>query len=238
MDTAENPTAMATDTNNAAHRPFVLLTFASSLDGSIAARAGAPFALSGHAALEMTHALRAQHDTILVGIGTVLADNPQLNVRFAQGPHPRPIILDAQLRCPPDARCIDAARGTLIVTTEHASNDAQRVLESAGATVLRVASERQNSAHIDLHALMRTLANLNIRTLMVEGGAQVITAFLQAGLVDRVTLTLAPTFVGGVHSISTLLSQENNFPRLKNVRLTQLENDIIVQGAVEWSMQP
>lgn len=226
---------MAADIPETTTRPFVLLTYASSLDGSIAARAGAPFALSGRAALEMTHALRAAHDAILVGIGTVLIDNPQLNVRYASGPHPRPVILDAQLRCPPAARCVDATRGTLIVAARDASPDAQRVLENAGARVLRVASDAQNSKHLDLRATLHALAAQNIRTLMVEGGAQVITGFLQAQLVDRVILTLAPAFVGGVRGVNALLETQNRFPRLKNLNVTQLENDIIVQGDMDWN---
>jgi 3,4-dihydroxy 2-butanone 4-phosphate synthase/GTP cyclohydrolase II len=216
-------------------RPSVLLTYASSLDGSIAARAGAPFAFSGHAALEMTHALRAAHDAILIGIGTVLIDNPQLNVRYAAGPNPRPVILDARLRCPPNARCVDAQRGTILVTTRDAPADAQRALENAGATVLRVASIPENPAHIDLRALLQMLAAQNIRTVMVEGGAQIITAFLQAQLVDRVILTFAPMFVGGVRGVTALTTSENHFPRLKNLNVTQLENDIIVQGDMDWN---
>jgi GTP cyclohydrolase II len=226
--------ATATDIAETRMRPSVLLTYASSLDGSIAARAGAPFALSGRAALEMTHRLRAAHDAILVGIGTVLSDNPQLNVRFAQGPNPRPIILDARLRCPPEARCLDAKRGTLIAAAPHASETAQRALENAGATVLRVPHLPDDESQIDLRALLRELAARNIRTLMVEGGARVITSFLQARLVDRVVLTLAPTFIGGVRGVNTLLATQN-FPRLKQVTVTQLENDIIVQGEMDWT---
>jgi riboflavin-specific deaminase-like protein len=226
--------ATATDSAETQRRPSVLLTYASSLDGSIAARADAPLALSGTAALQMTHALRAAHDAILIGIGTVLIDNPQLNVRFAQGPNPRPIILDAQLRCPPDARCMDAKRGTIVVATHNAPTDKQRILENAGATILRVASAADDASRIDLHALLRELAARNIRTLMVEGGAHVITAFLHAQLVDRVILTLAPTFIGGVHGVNALLATPQ-FPRLKNVIVTQLENDIVVQGELDWT---
>ncbi len=223
------------DITEAAARPSVLLTYACSLDGSIAARAGAPFALSGRAALEMTHALRASHDAILVGIGTVLIDNPQLDVRFATGPNPRPIVLDTRLRCPPNARCVGAQRDTVIVTAHHASSDAQLALEHAGATVLRVDSVQENPAHLDLRAVLRALATRNIRTLMVEGGAQIITAFLQTQLVDRVILTITPTFVGGVRGVNALLSTQNLFPRLKNLNVAQLENDIIVQGDMDWN---
>lgn len=217
---------------NANARPSVLLTYACSLDGSIAARAGAPLALSGHAALRLTHQLRATHDALLVGIGTVLIDNPKLDVRYVVGPNPRPIILDAHLRCPPHARCMDVKRGTLIVTTPHAPKEKQQLLEQAGAVVLRVASAPGNASHVDLRALLQALGARHIRSLMVEGGAQVITAFLQAQLVDRVVITFAPTFIGGVKSVNMLLE---NFPRLKNVAVTQLDGDVIVQGEMDWN---
>ena len=219
-------------------RPSVLLTYASSLDGSIAVRAGAPFALSGPAAQQMTHALRAQHDAILVGIGTVLSDNPQLNVRLVTGKNPRPVILDAQLRCPPNARCVDAERGTIIATTPHAPHEAQRVLENAGAVVLRVASSAEDDSRLDLRALLDALAAQRIHTLMVEGGARVITAFLQARLVNHVVLTITPTFIGGVRGVNALVAADNVFPRLKNVSITRLENDLIVRGDMDWNAHP
>lgn len=225
---------MAAGILDAAARPTVLLTYAGSLDGSIAARRGAPFALSGRAAREMTHALRAAHDAILVGIGTVLTDNPQLNVRLATGPDPRPVVLDAQLRCPPRARCVDAERGTIIVTSPHAPEDRQLVLENAGALVLRVPSVPDDPVRLDLRAVLGILTAHGIRSLMVEGGAQIITAFLQGRLVDRVVLTISPTFIGGVRSVNALLAADNDFPRLRNLNVTQLGNDIIVQGDMDW----
>lgn len=225
---------MAAGITDAAARPFVLLTYAGSLDGSIAARQGAPFTLSGRAAREMTHELRAAHDAILVGIGTVLTDNPQLNVRLATGPDPRPVVLDAQLRCPPGARCVDAQRGTIIVTTPHAPEDSQRVLENAGALVLRAPCMPGDPMRLDLRAVLGILTAQGIRSLMVEGGAQIITAFLQGHLVDRVILTISPTFIGGVRGVNALLAADDDFPRLRNLNVTQLGNDIIVQGDMDW----
>ena len=85
-------------------RPLVSLSYAQSLDGSLAARRGSPLLLSGKASMQLTHRLRASHDAILVGIGTILADDPQLTVRLVQGPQPQPVILDSHLRLPPNAR--------------------------------------------------------------------------------------------------------------------------------------
>ena len=88
-------------------RPFTTLSYAQSLDGSLALHAGEPYLISGRGSLKLTHMLRAEHDAILVGIGTILADNPQLNVRLTAGADPQTIILDSQLRTPPESKVFE-----------------------------------------------------------------------------------------------------------------------------------
>jgi 3,4-dihydroxy 2-butanone 4-phosphate synthase/GTP cyclohydrolase II len=212
-------------------RPFVTLAFAQSLDGSIAARPGVPLALSGAESQRLTHQLRAQNDAILVGIGTVLADDPQLNVRLAPGSNPRPIILDSALRCPPNARCIDATRGTIIIARASAPIANQRALENAGAQILRVPA---SDAGIDLHAMLDQLTRAQIKTVMVEGGARVITNFLRARLVDRIVTTIVPVLIGGVRGVTALLADADRFPRLRRAAMQQLGDDWIVSGEIEW----
>jgi len=207
-------------------RPRVTLSFAQSLDGSIAAAPGKPLRLSGADSMRLTHELRAAHDAILVGIGTVLTDDPQLNVRLAPGKSPRPIILDSTLRCPPRARCVDARRGAIIATTASASPERERALVAHGARVWRFAGERVN-----LGDLLARLRDENLASVMVEGGARVIAGFLRARLVDRVVITLAPMFVGGVRALPELLGA---FPRLRDAQVRQLGMDWIIEGAIEW----
>src|SRR5215831_2035198 len=114
-------------------RPFVTLTYAQSLDGCIAARRGQALHLSGRQSLTLTHRLRAAHDAILVGIGTVLADNPLLNVRLVEGKDPQPVIVDSQLRFPLEANLLrHHSLAPLIATSEQAERDRQRHLEAAG----------------------------------------------------------------------------------------------------------
>ena len=216
-------------------RPFVTLTYAQSLDGSIAAKPGTPLALSSPESLAFTHELRASHDAILVGIGTILADNPQLNVRYAQGPNPRPVILDSMLRCPTNARFLDAVRRPIIVATKHAPMDRQHELESVGAFVWRLPSTQDVQACIDLHTLLGQLDVEGIKTLMVEGGAHIITSFLQAQLVDRFVVTIAPMIVGGVRSVAELVSNEvTRLPRLQNATMRPLGCDWVVSGELNW----
>jgi len=211
---------------------FVTLTYAQSLDGSIAARPGVPLALSSPASRQFTHQLRASHDAILVGIGTVLADDPQLNVRYVRGPDPRPIILDSRLRCPTTARCIDAVRRTLIVATDSAPMANQYALEAAGAHVVRLPASQDG---INLNALLDYLAKEGVRTLMVEGGARVITSFLRARLVHRLIITIVPTLVGGVRGINELVSQSGIFPRLHHASIRPIGEDWVVAGEIDWN---
>jgi 3,4-dihydroxy 2-butanone 4-phosphate synthase/GTP cyclohydrolase II len=134
-------------------RPRVTLTYAKSLDGSIAARSGRPLPLSGTESMLYTHQLRAAHDAILVGIGTVLNDDPRLNVRLASGASPRPIVLDSELRCPIDARCLEVSRRPIVITTDRAAADRRRTLESQGVTVFSIPRSTNDESHLDLAVL-------------------------------------------------------------------------------------
>jgi riboflavin-specific deaminase-like protein len=221
----------------AAHRrrtgyPVVTLSYAQSLDGSIADRPGRPLALSGPEAMAMTHGLRGSHEAILVGIGTVLADNPRLNVRLAAGADPQPVVVDSRLRFPPYANLLKNRRPPWIATNAGADAERQQVLEAAGARVLRLPG---NNGWIDLAGLLENLGSMGINSLMVEGGAQIITSFLASRLVDQVVLTIAPLLVGGLRVVNHLghLSRRR-FPRLKNLSYQQLGDDLALRGEPDW----
>lgn len=213
-------------------RPAVTLSYAQSLDGSITAKRGQPTAISGDASMKLTHQLRASHDAILVGIGTVLADNPRLNVRLAEGSDPQPIILDTELRFPLDARLLQNKRCPWIATSAHASQAKQSALEATGAKVLRFPVNEQG--HVDLTTVLAKLADAHIHSVMVEGGAQIITAFLNSQLVDRVVLTIAPKFIGGYHAVGAMSGNGRLHPHLINTHTTQMGDDLIVFGDAVW----
>lgn len=216
-------------------RPRVTLTYAQSLDGSIAARAGLPLALSGTESLQYTHQLRAAHDAILVGIGTVLSDDPRLDVRLAEGPSPRPILLDSSLRCPLTARCLESSRRPIVAASDRAAESRRRDLEGQGVTVITIPAGSDNHSRLDLVALLDRLAAENIRSVMVEGGARVITSFLRARLVNRLIITIAPLLVGGAHGVVDLLAGEaDDFPRLRQAVWQPLGDDWVVAGIPDW----
>lgn len=209
-------------------RPFVTLSYAQTLDGSIALEAGQRLEISNPLTYAFTHQLRANHEAILVGIGTVLADNPQLNVRLVTGANPQPIILDSQLRCPLDAKLLQNETLPWVITSEQADETRQAELEALGARVFRTSANQ--ARRIDLNELLRFLAKHGIQRLMVEGGQQIITSFIQAGLIDQVVLTIAPMFVGGLPAIGKLAE----IPRLENLHHQSLADDIIIRGDVSW----
>ena len=218
-----------------APRPFVTLSYAQSLDGCLSAHQGTPFPISGPASLTMTHALRATHSAILVGIETVLADDPALTVRLVPGDSPRPVILDSQLRTPPDARLLRGRGGVWIATTPQGAQASHRQrLEQAGARILTLPADEDE--RVDLAALLTCLGAEGIRSLMVEGGARVLTSFLENGLADYAVITIAPVFLGGYQLIQSARA-EDEFravrPRLQNVQQVQLTTDTVLWGEFE-----
>lgn len=220
---------------DANRRPFVTLTYAQSLDGSIASADSLPLHLSGPKSSEMTHLLRSSNDAILVGIETVIADDPRLTVRLADGQDPQPIVLDSRLRCPLNATLLESYRTMpWLATREDAPLDRQVELEAAGARILRLPA-RESDGLVDLRALMATLYEDGVRSLMVEGGARVITELLEARFVDHVVITIAPTLVGGLHAVSSKNSGISAaFPRLQALGYKREGDDLVVWGRPAW----
>lgn len=213
-------------------RPLVTLSYAQSLDGSIADRPGRPLSLSGSQSMMLTHGLRASHDAILVGIGTVLADNPRLNVRLVAGNSPQPVIVDSRLRFPSYANLLRHRRPPWIVANEGADPERREALEAGGARVFCLPAA---NGWVDLEALLRKLGEMEVNSLMVEGGAQIITSFLASRLVDQVILTIAPLLVGGLRVVDRLRNPNpRSFPRLRRLTYQRLGEDLVLMGEPDW----
>jgi 3,4-dihydroxy 2-butanone 4-phosphate synthase/GTP cyclohydrolase II len=214
--------------------PFVTLAWAQSVDGSIALEAGRGLLLSSAESLVLTHAVRASHDAILVGIETVLADDPQLSVRHWPGRSPAPVVLDSQLRTPPGARVlggVGVGRVVRIACTSVADEARVPALAERGAEVLRLPAWA--NGWVDLVALMDALGAAGVRRLMVEGGARVLTSFLRAGLGDYAAVTVAPRFLGGLAAVGGLGGVRP--PRFAHVATHRLADDLVLAGPLEWS---
>jgi GTP cyclohydrolase II len=217
-------------------RPYVTLTYAQSLDGAIASRPGHPLALSCRESQAMTHTLRANHDAILVGIGTVLADDPSLTVRLVSGKNPQPVILDSRLRFPLFSKLLrQKALFPWIITNNKSESERQAALENLGAKVFRLPSG--DNGGIEIQTVLRVLGEMGINSLMVEGGAQIITSFLGVRAVDQIIVTIAPVLVGGVRVLDFHHQPRPKvFPRLINVDYERIGEDLIVRGDPDWTV--
>ncbi|MFA5309197.1 MAG: bifunctional diaminohydroxyphosphoribosylaminopyrimidine deaminase/5-amino-6-(5-phosphoribosylamino)uracil reductase RibD [Dehalococcoidales bacterium] len=185
--------------------PWVTLKWAQTLDGKIAAPRGTSSRFTSPPSLKLAHRLRAEHDAILVGVETVVKDNPELTTRLVKGRNPLRIILDSTLRIPPDAKVLtgqDTAR-TMVVATPSAPEEKVAALQSMGVPVLVTPPDA--AGRVDLKNLLKALGERDVSSLLVEGGAKVITSFLRAGLGDKVVVIIAPRLLGrGTPAIADL----------------------------------
>lgn len=212
-----------------AKRPFVTLSYAQSWDGSITTRAGETLGLSGAESLRLTHQLRSLHDGILVGIGTVLTDDPQLTVREWTGANPQPIVLDSRLRMPASARLCQRPDKTCWVLTHRKQSGGF----DGKAEIMPLAADSEG--RVDLPEALSLLWEKGIKTLMVEGGSQVITAFLKAQLADALVLTIAPTLVGGYKGVGNLeLGCKSQLPQIRPLYSQMLGDDLIMWGNLHY----
>lgn len=222
-------------------RPLVTVKAAMTLDGKIAAAGGESRWITGEAARRDAHRLRARADAILVGIGTVLADDPRLTVRLGrrQGParagaRPLRVVLDSRLRFPLRAKMLwEPSGGQVIVITTSRAHDARiKKIEHQGARVIQVAADRRG---VSLPAALRTLADLGVNHVVVEGGAEVNAALLQGRLVDRLVLYMAPKLLGGRDALSVI---GGSAPRLADaislddVTITKIGPDLRVEARI------
>ena len=180
-------------------RPFVSLKYAMTLDGKLATAAGDGQQVTGREAHVEAHYLRKIHDAILVGIGTVLADDPELTTRLVQGKNPVRIVLDSQARIPLTAQVLQGGTTTIIVVGPEAPAAKLELL--AKLPEVEVLTLPAPAGKLDLGKLLDILGERKLTSLLVEGGSQVHGSFVDAGLVDRIYAFIAPKVVGGAAAL-------------------------------------
>jgi GTP cyclohydrolase II len=212
-------------------RPYVVVKLAQSLDGRVATASGDSRWISGIEERRVSHALRAAVDAVAVGIGTVLADDPQLTVRLVPGASPVRVVLDARLRIPTTARVLDERAATYVYTTGSAPGGRRMALRSVGAGVRTVPASIDG---LDLAAVLADLRGLGIRTLLVEGGARLVTSLLAAGLVDRAIVSVAPMILGaGKDAVGELgIERVDQGLRLAHHVVHVAGDDLLIAGDV------
>ncbi len=213
--------------------PWVTIKYAQTLDGRIATRSGESQWISGTESLVYAHELRAAHDAILVGVGTVLRDNPRLTVRLVQGRSPLRVVADSLLRTPLDAAVLAVPEYTLFGATPSADPARRALLEARGARVLVLPAEE--NGRVDLQALLAALAAQGVRSVLVEGGAEMITSLLRRRLAHRLVVCLAPKVLGvGVEAIGDLgIARLNEALTFSRSRFWTCGDDALFEGDVD-----
>ena len=216
------------------HRPHVMLKLAVSRDDKIAGAERKQVTITGEAAKARMHLLRAQSAAILVGIGTVLADDPLLTCRLPgmEARSPVRVVLDRALRMQGNSRLVRSARATplWVMTSDLAEAPAATMLGAAGAEVIRLETTAMPRSGLDLQAVLHALAGKGITRLLVEGGARIASAFVSAGLVDEFWLLRGPDNIGGdgVAALEGLpLTSLTQSPGLRIRASEKLDQDIL-----------
>ena len=214
-------------------RPFVTVKIAQSLDGRIAAATGKSRWISGPAARRWAQRLRSEQDAVLVGVKTVLADNPRLTVRAGKNRRdPVRVVLDSRLRTPPNARLFREKTPLWILTTAKASRRKELRLREAGADVIRLPAR---NGRVDFPAALKTLAKRGISRLMIEGGGEVVASALQARAVDRLVWIIAPKIFGAGDCVPAVggpgIRSLGRAVRLSGLRARRLGEDWLMTGS-------
>jgi len=217
----------------ARRRPFVLAKWAASLDGRIATAAGESRWITGEAARRRALLWREEYDAVLVGAGTVAADDPRLTRRLGRAggrPHWR-IVLDGRLRASEEARVFQGSGERLVATARRSDSAKARRLERRGVRVWSLPARGRGT--VDLVRLLDALYREGVASVMVEGGAETLGAFFEAGLVDRVAAFVAPRLLGGRAAPGAVGGSGfalRGAPELRDARVESLGEDLLVTG--------
>ncbi len=217
-------------------RPYVIMKTAMTLDGKIAAFTGDSRWVTNEESRKLVHELRSEMAAVIVGIGTVLADNPMLNVRLEGNPHqPIRIVVDSNLRIPVDSQLVKTAKEyrTIVATTVSDNCRDARPCVSTGIELIQCKS---NNGHVDINDLMTKLGSMGIDSILLGGGATLNAAFLEAGCVDEVWAFIAPKIIGGESAKTPVsgkgIEKMNDAILLQNIDIQNINGDILIKGKI------
>lgn len=205
----------------------VVINAAVSADGKLSSRRREQIEISGPADFDRVDHLRAEHDAIVVGIGTVLADDPHLTLDDPEGSNPARVVADSNARTPPDAKILDGDARTYILVGDDAPADRVTTLQNHGARVVTAGA----NDHVDLVAAMVALENEGIYNLMVEGGGELIFSLFEAELVDELSVYVGPKIIGG-RDAPTLADGDGfveDFPELSLDGVDQIDDGVLLR---------
>lgn len=217
--------------------PFCLLKTAMTLDGKIASWSGNSKWITSEVSRNFVHQLRNRYSAIMVGIGTVIEDNPSLTTRLGdiQGRDPVRIIVDTKARIPLEAKVLNLTSNarTIVATTELASNEKIRKLEDMGVEVIITPLKNHQ---VDLKFLMKKLGEEKIDSVLIEGGSELNYSALEGGIVDKVNVFIAPKIIGGREAKTPVggigLEFMKDAIKLKELKIHRFEEDIMIEGYI------
>ena len=212
--------------------PFVTIKYAQTLDGRIATTKGQSQWISSEASLKYVHKLRAEHDAILLGIGTVINDDPELTVRLVRGRNPLRIIVDSKLKINNQAKVLQniSKAKTIIATVKNSVDHKYKNIAATGAQIITVDADKEGK--VDLKKLLKKLAARGITSVLIEGGSQIITSILRDNLADRLVTVIAPKILGkGIEAVGDLNIRELNSAKFLSIRkIRRYGEDIIIDS--------
>jgi riboflavin-specific deaminase-like protein len=214
-------------------RPYVVLKYAQTLDGRIATSTGDSKWISSSQERHVSHGLRAHCDAILVGAGTVMRDDPQLTVRLVPGSSPTRVVVDSTLRLPEHSRVLDNEAPTIVITTDRSDESRRASLRERGVSVRVVPSDERG---VHLPYALNVLREAGIISLLVEGGARVITSFLGHKVVDRMIVSIASKILGrGTEAVGDLgITRIGNGVVLANRSVHLAGEDLLIAADVAF----
>lgn len=222
--------------------PFVTLKYAMTLDGKVATVTGESRWISSEASREYAHKLRARYAAVLVGIGTVLRDDPQLTVREVPGPDPLRVVLDSQGRIPLESKVlwVESEAPTVIATCAMPPERERRLKELQTPTSVEIWRLPPDPAgRVDLRALLKHLGERELDSVLVEGGPTVAASFVEQRLADKLAAVIAPKVVGGREAPSPLAGRGIERPAdalpLVDVEVQRIGSDVVIEGYFRYS---
>ncbi len=220
-------------------KPFVILKTAMSLDGKIVTKTGDSKWITNEKSRKYAHKLRSEVDAILVGIETVLKDDPRLTVRMSDvrcqmsDRNPIRIVVDSRARIPIEAKILNHEAPAIVATTKLASKRKIEVIEKKGVRVLVI---RDRNKKVNLKELLKRLGGLEITSLLVEGGGKINASFLENDLVDKVLFFIAPKIIGGEKALTPVegegIERIKQAVKLKNISIKRFGEDVLIEGYV------
>ena len=210
-------------------RPFVIIKVAMTADGKIATKTGDSKYITSKEARTYVHELRAQVDAVMVGLNTVLRDNPELTPRLFKGKDPMKIVVDSKLKIPKSCNLMKNPAKLIIATTSQASKKVIAGLQQKGVNVIIIKSDK---GLVDLEDLMKQLGKHEISSVMIEGGSELNSSAIKAGIVDKILIFTAPKIIGnGLGAIGNLgIKKIDKAINLKNPVTRKIGNDILIEA--------